>query len=319
LKALSEQTIAKEKVEFIFIDDNSEDESVSLIAESLYDFRFDFQILMLPKDKSGKKAATEAGVTAAKNEYILCTDADCIPEKTWAETFSAFAAMHEPDLTFGEIYIKSTESLFSKLQFIEFAALVTSGSILLEKGKPLYGNAANMLFRKKTFEEAGGYTGNKHIPSGDDEFLLKKVKARKGKILFLKSSLSRVSTLPALSVQEFLNQRVRWASKWSAHGSIAHAGSAFLVFVFQLYRVIFPTLIFFNVAKNELLFFLLTIACFFLSEFVLLRQITAFIKISGKSFAILLCQLIYPFYVISVALMTLHGDYMWKGRFFRKE
>jgi len=76
-------------------------------------------------------------------------------------------------------------------------------------------NGSNLAYEKKAFEEVGGYRGNEKYLSGDDQFLLWKIKHRFGssRITFLWDSQAIVSSDAETSFRGFINQRFRWVSK----------------------------------------------------------------------------------------------------------
>jgi hypothetical protein len=172
-----------------------------------------------------------------------------------------------------------------------------------------------MLFKRNTFLTVGGFDGNAHIPSGDDEFLLKKI-ARIGKVDFCFSEKANVATLGAKSLKTFTAQRIRWASKWRAHGDFFHAFGAFLVFLMQIFRILLTAKCFLWENIEIFLLNLFLILLIFVPEFVFLRQITNFASGLKRFFYIFLSQILYPVYVTGIGLKALKGSYEWKGRYF---
>ena len=74
LKDLEAQTYPKEKLEIIFVNDHSNDNSINeLLNHKMQNLR----ILNLSKNEFGKKKAISFGVHNASGDIILATDADC--------------------------------------------------------------------------------------------------------------------------------------------------------------------------------------------------------------------------------------------------
>jgi cellulose synthase/poly-beta-1,6-N-acetylglucosamine synthase-like glycosyltransferase len=75
-------------------------------------------------------------------------------------------------------------------------------------------NGANMAFSKKAFKDVKGFEGNYSFASGDDMFLIEKMRAQfPNQIQFLKSPTAAVYTNPKSDWTSFLQQRLRWAGK----------------------------------------------------------------------------------------------------------
>ena len=75
-------------------------------------------------------------------------------------------------------------------------------------------NGANLAYQKDVFFEVGGFEGIDQVASGDDMLLMHKIQTRyPNEIMFLKSKDVIVTTRAAESLKEFINQRIRWASK----------------------------------------------------------------------------------------------------------
>ncbi len=61
------------------------------------------------------------------------------------------------------------------MQRLEFAGLVIAGAGLIGSGNPIICNAANIAYRKKAFEDVGGFDYQMRLSSGDDELLMQKI------------------------------------------------------------------------------------------------------------------------------------------------
>lgn len=83
LAALNNQKILHVDVEILLIDNDSSDNSSKIIKDFL-DKKNNFQFKYFFYDKkSGSYAARNFGVEKSKNEILVFTDSDCIPESNW--------------------------------------------------------------------------------------------------------------------------------------------------------------------------------------------------------------------------------------------
>jgi hypothetical protein len=174
-------------------------------------------------------------------------------------------------------------------------------------------NGANLGFRKTAFLEVGGFDGNANIASGDDIFLLHKIinKFPQG-VAFAKQKGAIIETIAQPSLNLFINQRIRWASKWKFYTNMHTKATAVFIFMVSFGLVAFPFMVKFNVSA---LFFwanLIVIKAFF--DFFFIKQINQFMgdKINLAPFVLL--QVVYPFYIVFTALFSFQKTYSWKGR-----
>lgn len=294
----------------LIVDDHSEDESERLIKESIKGFP-NFRLISLIETE-GKKAALTKGIENTNAEIILTIDGDCRAPTTWVNTMvNAFSTATQ--FVSGPVKFNNEDGFFKKMQQLEFTSLIGSGASLIGWNKPIMANGANMGFRRKAFLEVRGFDGNERTASGDDVFLLHKMAdIYPNSIEFVKQKGAIVETKSQPTFKAFMQQRIRWASKWKAYTDLFTKTTALLIFIVSLSLLVFPFLVVFNRTSIYLWANLMVIKSFF--EFFLIRQIAHFLedKINLKAFIIL--QLIYPLYVVFTALFSIQKLYYWKGR-----
>ncbi|MGQ9644416.1 MAG: glycosyltransferase, partial [Ignavibacterium sp.] len=214
LKSLESQDYPVEKFEVIFIDDNSSDDSKNLLKSHIR--KNNFKVISVPKEyseKAHKKRAIRYGIENAKGEIIVTTDADCVHSEQWLKTLLSFM---EYDVGFisGPVEFIAGDNLFDKFQKLEFAGLVITGAGLIGNNTPTICNAANIAYRRKVFDEVGGFALHMDLSSGDDELLMQKIfQDTNYKIIFALDKNAIVRTEANRSIKQFYNQRKRWASK----------------------------------------------------------------------------------------------------------
>jgi cellulose synthase/poly-beta-1,6-N-acetylglucosamine synthase-like glycosyltransferase len=178
-------------------------------------------------------------------------------------------------------------------------------------------NGANLCYRKNIFFEVGGFEDNTNIASGDDIFLLEKMaKAYPNKVNFLKSKDVIVETKAEISLNLFINQQVRWASKSTSYKSFFAQFVGLLVFLENVSVIVLgiTTLLFPELWQYFLLIFMLKV----LADFVLIAQTSIFLK-STKSLKFYpAVSLIYPFFIVFTVILSAFKTYNWKGRSFKK-
>jgi biofilm PGA synthesis N-glycosyltransferase PgaC len=312
LESLTAQNYPHNQLEIILVDDHSTDASAQLVEE--FAARFSIcKSLQLGEGTTGKKRALDLGIQSASHDLIVTTDADCVHPNEWLSYVASCFHSDHIVMAVGGVRIDSGSGLFAKMQALEFASLIGTTVATLFYQRPVMCNGANLAFRKRVFLEVGGYDGNYEIASGDDEFLMRKIKARFPEgIMFMSNKQSVVTTKPCATLKSFLHQRIRWAAKWKFNSSVATKLLAVFIFVFQLSYVLLPVAALCHWMLPERAYFLIIIKI--VLEFMLLYPVAFFLQIRWRWIPFLILQVLYPFYVIGVALLAQRQAVSWKGR-----
>ncbi len=162
--------------EVIVINDGSTDESDILLNDLSVEYP-NLRTTFVPvgaNNLSTKKLGLTLGIKAAKNDWLLFTDADCMPEdKFWiARMARNFSLETEFVLGYGAYFNKkgflnrliTYDTLFIALQYLGMAAA----------RKPYMGVGRNMAYRKDTFFAQKGFASTLHLSSGDDDLMVNK-------------------------------------------------------------------------------------------------------------------------------------------------
>lgn len=292
--------------EIIFTDDHSTDNPAAIISEySLSKLRY----LEPESDVLGKKRNIQRAVMAARGEIILTTDADCLHMPGWIRSMTGNFFDPKIQMVIGPVNI-IRNNFFSGLQALEFLSLMASTRIAAELKKPVMANGANMAYRKVTFQLSEGYSDNIHISSGDDQFLLGKIKNKfPGSIRFAKSQHAVVRTQPVSTLTEFFNQRLRWAAKWHRGTNLITGLTAVIVILFQICAVSLMLSPMLN-QKTRLLFLLFKI----IPDYFLLSRAARLQHLTWNNFEFLLVSCFYPFYVVLTGVLSFFITPEWKSR-----
>jgi cellulose synthase/poly-beta-1,6-N-acetylglucosamine synthase-like glycosyltransferase len=306
-------------LEVLVSDDHSTDDTLAIArAWAQAHPQLPVRVLAASPGQTGKKTAIARAVAAAQGEWVATTDADCRLAPDWLASLATFAEARSPKLIVGPVVFLPPRSLAQALLTVEFASLIGVGGAALQAGRPHLANGANLAYPRAVFAEVGGYTGNEHLPSGDDEFLLQKVQARwPGQIRFLKSPAAVVQTAYPATWGEFWQQRRRWASKWRQHRSGWVAGLALAVFGYHLLGALAwlhlgAALVWPHLGPTEPILAHLFLKLFAEARF--LGPVLRFLGRTGQWWAILAWQPLYPWYALAAGLLANRRGYQWKGR-----
>ena len=297
--------------EIVIVNDDSEDETLWMVS------RYELKNLTVVHNKGkGKKAAITSGIAAARGSIVVTTDADCSVPPQWLKHIRAPFREQKVMMVFGGVRLQGRETFFDALQSMEFSSLIGSGASTAAMGFPTMCNGANLAFRKKVFSEINGYQDNVDIPSGDDEFLMRKIQKRyPGSVRFINHPDAIVTTWTQNNPEAFFNQRIRWASKWKYNSSRITQAIAVTVVLFQLAFVINWVLVFTPFILQSLFFISLKM----ILEAAILLQVCRFLGTKWNWLAFFSLQVIYPFYVIAVAITSFFRPFEWKHRIYKPE
>lgn len=314
VKSITEQSLDKTRYEVFYVDDNSDDNSLQVLEEAKKENNI--QILKSPfsaEERAHKKKALDYAIANSNGEIIITTDADCTHGKDWLKTMTN---MFDKQTGFvsGPVEFIENDKLFSKLQKVEFLSLILVGAGLIGIKRPIICNAANLGFKKSVFKKVGGYKDNLNISSGDDEFLMQKIAYNTNynvKFCFDKNAIS--FTEPNKDIEQFYQQRKRWASK-SLH-YIKKTTILKLVLIFLFYLGVIVQL-FLGIFSNKI--FLLSFAVSFLVKIIMDYLVVQ--KSSKKLFKktndsiFFTAEFLHIPYILISAISGLFGNYSWKGR-----
>ena len=300
--------------EIIFIDDQSEDGSFEKLQD-LIAKRKPYKLIQ--SAGSGKKAALQSGVQAAKTDLILTSDADCRWKSSWPQQMKAPFSDSSVQLVAGPVLTEKSDGFLAGFQLLDWASILLLTGFSFAQKKPLMCSGANLAFRKSAFLKVGGYAGNEHWLSGDDEFLLKKIHQFFGKASthyqFKPEALVRTQSEPTWKA--LFNQRIRWAGKWRAHPSFSHFGASLAVMAMQFFWIASFFLLL-EGAWGWIVFSLTwLLKCF--GEYYSLERILEHYGEKSKKIHLFGTSLFHPLYSLRIGFGAIFGNYSWKGRSIR--
>lgn len=212
LESFDKLVYPKNKIEIIIIDDASTDDTLKITSNFIHG-KLNYRVIHLEEDDSnklkGKVRAIATGINLAHGEIILTTDADCVVNPLWAKTIASFY-LEDVGVVNG-FTSQKVDSAFSGMQAIDFVYLLFIASGTINLGRPVSCIGNNMSFRKKAYEETGGF---EDLPFSvtEDFLLLNSIqKLKKYKVIYPPDRNSLVITKPASTMKELFNQKKRWA------------------------------------------------------------------------------------------------------------
>jgi cellulose synthase/poly-beta-1,6-N-acetylglucosamine synthase-like glycosyltransferase len=315
LESISSQTYPESLYEIIVVDDSSDDNTIDIVKSFISNSLFKNISIIDLSDKNihGKKQAISEAIKISTGDLIITTDADCRVTGNWISAIVEYYERYKPAMIAGPVCFTEGGNSFQQMQGLEFLSLISSGAAAIKLGMPVMCNGANLAYEKKAFIEAGGYNANNKYTSGDDIFLMLALKiTTKRKIAFIKCRDAIVYTSAQATLNDFANQRKRWASKSKGYTDAAIVFVALLVFLFNLSLIASAVLAL--LIKAFLPVFLIGFIIKIVVDFPMLLGITSFVKQKKLLLFYFPLQVIYPFYIILTACFSLFGKFEWKKR-----
>lgn len=298
---------SKLPTQIVFVNDHSDDLSCSKISEELGKFN-NLQLLNLPSGIFGKKQAIRYGVNLTKTEFVLTMDADVYFESTYFEELEKLA---EADLYLLPAVLKATNPIHHLFE-IDLLLINALNAGLNGLSRPIIASGANLLFKRKSFLEFDRFETHKHIPSGDDIYLLRDFRDAKADVRVVARRSFKVETETPQSFKEFIHQRIRWIAKT---GNVNDHLSNILAIIQFIFIISFWSIEIKLLVENEyqsafILFGLKTglDMLFFFNFFREFNRLTAWLLIPFY-------QLIFPIYNLILLFLLPFFKPKWKGRY----
>jgi cellulose synthase/poly-beta-1,6-N-acetylglucosamine synthase-like glycosyltransferase len=323
IQSIMDQGYPQNKFEIIVTDDHSTDKTVSIVQAfqkenirvlRLADFLEDSVL------NSYKKKSIETALQFAKGEIIVTTDADCVALRKWIETLVDF--YKEKNAVFVALLVafknpspkdRFFKKFFKIFQVLDFMALQGITGASVHKKFLNMCNGANLAYQKKAFSEVNGFQGIDQIASGDDMLLMHKIQQKyPERIFFLKSKDIIVETKPAETIKEFMNQRIRWASKTNKYTDKKIIAVLMLVYLLNAWIFILGISSFFF--QKAFYLFIISIVIKIISELFFLYPVARFFNKQKLLWWFIPAQPFHILYTLIAGWLGIFGSYQWKGR-----
>ena len=147
LAALRAQTIDPTLVEWILIDNGSTDRSAEIV-------RAEPRATLLAEPQRDPYIARNRGILAARGEYLVFLDADCLAEPDWLEAMQRELTESDAAILLGYLAYPSPRSLALQLHE-DYEDAKLRQVLESEPSACWFGHAGNMVVRADVFKEIG--------------------------------------------------------------------------------------------------------------------------------------------------------------------
>jgi glycosyltransferase involved in cell wall biosynthesis len=292
--------------EVILVNDHSTD--ASLISVASFQMN-NWKLLSLQNESYGKKAALDLGIQEAKTEYIWTLDSDVQLVNFDSIGFQEFQYNLKRDLIILPVIMKTGKRLLDAAQFNEWRYMQWLTKLSAQLKMPMMCNGANLIFRRTVFLQH--IHAHRSVSSGDDLFLMSHVLKSKGDIGLYWKGFVDVEINPVQSLNEAVDQRIRWAGKTT---KLPFTRSTILHFFFTLFSALHAMALVGicipSIQRVSLVFLLLKIGLEVIGVLCVFPN-----RMKGKEIIVLVPQmLVYPFFSLCIFISSLFFVPKWKGR-----
>ena len=307
LNSLLQQHEAIEKI--IVVNDHSEDHTASVVKQAGLESGVPILLIDQDEGKAGKKAALLAGLPHVDGNWLYLCDADTWDHPSLLQMLD-WASKAKKTVVTGSVRFEVQNFWHQLLDLEQFNnQAVMQGSAGHER--PIMANGANLLMRQQHF---GQYAESLNNPdaSGDDVFFVQSVTAAAvGAPMGLEYC---VTTAPPAGLKSLMHQRLRWASKTPNYPSAFARGVGAYVAGLNIVFSVAPWMLIW-VYPSGWQWSIGWLWCKWLIEATYHRRWHGMAGMKWRVIPSVLLSLVYPYYVIFVAVMMLIGmPYEWKGR-----
>ncbi len=217
-ESLKKLNYNKNNYEIILIDDNSTDDTLEILND-LAQNQSNYTVISAKNKKyPAKKGALDFGLSFAKFEYILITDADCEVPENWIRYFNS-KFEYNYDLIFGTAPFHINDKFINRFSCFENLRTYLMTFFAQSINISYSAAARNFGFKKSFYYNIDGFSNILQTLSGDDDLLIREAIKHNAKIGSINNKECNVYSNTKESVSDFLKQKFRHTST-SYHYSI---------------------------------------------------------------------------------------------------
>lgn len=220
--------------EVVVVNDRSWDQTEDVLKELASRYNHLKIVTVSEGDKfiAGKKFAVTMGIKAAVNEWLVFTDADCMPASDqWLKCMAQPREAESTILLGYSPYFKNGGILNALIRFETFYTAINYLGFALAKN-PYMGVGRNMAYKKSLFFKGKGFASHMHIPSGDDDLFVN-MHADQYNTAIMVHFDGQVWSEPETSWKNYFRQKRRHAGAGKLYKA-KHKWSLSLQVVFQI-------------------------------------------------------------------------------------
>ena len=200
--------------EVIVVDDRSRDRTWEFIAAKAATWSALKGVQAVPdgRFKCPKKSALAEGIAASSGEILLFTDADCRPPADWVRSMVAHFA---PGIGLVAGYARPdpVSGVLAKVLAVDNIGVGALGAGSFGMGHPLSCTGRNLGYRRRVYDELGGFAQIGHLIGGDDVYFMRLLSAQGRWAMAFNRRTVVLSQPPPAKLADAVQQKLRHAAK----------------------------------------------------------------------------------------------------------
>ena len=315
INSLTSQTYPKDQFEIIIANDRSNDGTGKLLNNYQKNIS-NLTVIHIENTALGwapKKWALHNAIEISKGEIILQTDADCILPEKWI--YSMSHPFNNPEIGFvsGPAPMTNNESLIDNIFEIDSLAQDAFSAGGFNKNMIFSCTGRNMGFLKNAYDDVNGYEEISHFISGDDDLLLQLITSKSQySANFVQSNDAIVISPPPENINEFINQRMRFASKGLEYYKINTSTSLKITLPLLYSTNLFVLLTIFKFIQNSSPIFLVPLVIKSFADWWITYNFYHNIKLKWKIIPFLFLSILHPIYIVIFGAIGPFYKFSWK-------
>ncbi len=284
--------------EVIVVNHQSIDESYNVLNALKLSYN-NLKIIEVERSKhlgNGKKLPLTLGIKSATSDYMIFTDADCLPaSKLWLRNIvSGFGRGGQ--IVIGHGPFRKEKGFLNSIIRLDAVFIAVNYFSFALANIPYMGVGRNLAYTKKAFNSVSGFKTHYSISSGDDDLFVQEASIQNNVVVHIdKESYCYSSTKPTW--KEYLQQKSRHYSTSSKYTFIKKSLLGIYPLSLFMMAVCFVSLLF------DLEYMLMS--CILIVALTIIKWIVlgiCFTKLDGKRFVLFL-PLLELFYYLMITCM----------------
>jgi glycosyltransferase involved in cell wall biosynthesis len=284
--------------EIVLIDDASSDSTLD-IFEEFEKLSDKIKLVKVQNNETfwgNKKFALTLGIKAAKFDYLLFTDADCLPNTiNWVKEISSnFTSQKTIVLGYGG-YEKIKNSFLNKMIRFDTTLIAIQYFSWAKLGKPYMGIGRNLAYHKSEFFQNNGFINHMKIKSGDDDLFINEIANKKNTAICYNSESFTISK-SKLKFKDWKIQKRRHIST----SKLYKKRDKIQLGIYFISQLLFFLLLIINlILKNQIEIILIGLSLRYISSYIAI--VKSSVKLNEKDLI-----LYYPILEIGLILFQLN-------------